>query len=74
MNTLAYSMPDAAKQVGISRTQLYRCVKEGRGPRITRIGGRTLILCRDLEAWLLGLRAETAKAPARKGRVGGRKA
>jgi excisionase family DNA binding protein len=36
---------------GISRATLYRAVKAGTGPRITKIGGRTLIRVSSAEEW-----------------------
>lgn len=46
---LAYSVRDAAKATGLGRTTLYRLIADGQLRRI-KIGNRTLIRCRDLEA------------------------
>lgn len=48
---LAYSVADAARALGIGRTQLYAEIREGRLRAIKR-GRRTLIRRRDAEAWL----------------------
>ena len=40
---------------GISRAQFYRLVKEGRGPKITKIGRRTLVSEEAAAEWRRGL-------------------
>ena len=48
---LALSIPAAVHAAGISRSFIYAAMKSG-GLRSLRIGGRRLIMFRDLEAWL----------------------
>jgi excisionase family DNA binding protein len=48
---LAYSIPDAAKRIGISRSGLYLLIKLGELPT-AKIGSRRLILDADLRAYL----------------------
>jgi excisionase family DNA binding protein len=48
---LALSIPDAAKAVGISRSKLYELL-DGKQLRSLKIGGRRLIMRRDLESFL----------------------
>jgi predicted DNA-binding transcriptional regulator AlpA len=55
----ALSMPVAAKTAGIGLSTLYRHLVQNDGPRVTRIGGRTLVLTNDLEAWLQEKREAT---------------
>lgn len=55
----AQSIGETASAVGIGRTTLYRMIKDGRGPRTTRIGDRRVVLLTDRDAWLRSL-AETA--------------
>ena len=61
---MAYSIADAAKAIGVSRSWLYQHIKAGTGPVIVEIGmrkphasgversRRTLIRVPDLDAWL----------------------
>ena len=48
---LALSIPDAARAISISRSRLYELMDEKRLNSV-KIGGRRLILKRDLEALL----------------------
>jgi excisionase family DNA binding protein len=48
---LAYSIPDAAARIGISRSNLYEQIRVGEIPTI-KIGARTLIGDDDLRAFL----------------------
>lgn len=48
---LAYRIEDAAAAIGISRSTLFEYIKHGRIPS-RKIGGRTVIRHRDLEAFL----------------------
>jgi excisionase family DNA binding protein len=57
----ALSILDTAELIGISRSTLYELIKEGRGPRVVKIGCRSLILADDRESWLQSL-AERAAA------------
>ena len=51
---LAYRIPDAVRATGIPRTALYEAIGAGR-LKARKDGNRTLILRRDLEAFLEGL-------------------
>lgn len=55
----AQSIDEVASAAGISRSTLYRMVKDGRGPRMTRIGQRRVVLVSDRDVWLRSM-AETA--------------
>jgi excisionase family DNA binding protein len=50
-SALAYSIPDAAKRIGISRSGLYLLIARGEIP-IAKVGGRTLLIDEDLRAYL----------------------
>jgi excisionase family DNA binding protein len=52
---LAYSIKEAAKAIGISRSSVYVEIAEGR-LRVTKVGRRSLIFDADLNAWLASLR------------------
>lgn len=56
MSTLALTMPEAAKNAGISRAQLYNFIKEGNGPKVTKLNRRSVILTEDLQEWLRSMR------------------
>lgn len=49
---LAYSVLEFAKATGLSKTFLYEQIKTGQGPRLTRVGRRTLITVEDAQNWL----------------------
>jgi predicted DNA-binding transcriptional regulator AlpA len=51
-NTIALSVSATAESIGISRSQLYQLIKEGKGPQVTKIVKRTVILITDRDAWL----------------------
>lgn len=51
----AQSIDETASAAGISRSTLYRLIKDGRGPRTTRIGDRRVVLLTDRDAWLRSL-------------------
>ena len=57
---LAYSVPEAARLCGISRAFLYSEIKKGRGPKLTKIGRRSLISHEALIAWLAELEVRHA--------------
>lgn len=49
---LAYSVAEFCKACGISRSFFYQLREEKRGPKVTKIGDRTLITKADAEEWL----------------------
>lgn len=55
----ALPMPAAAAAAGISRAMLYRLLADGRGPRVVRLGRRTLVRREALAEWLRKLEEET---------------
>jgi excisionase family DNA binding protein len=50
-DALAYSIPDAGRQIGLSKTTIWRMIASGE-LRSFKAGGRTLISYRALEDWL----------------------
>lgn len=50
-----FSVSEAARQVGVSRSQLYKMIGEGRGPTIRKIGRRSIVVASDLNAWVAAL-------------------
>ncbi len=48
---LAYSVPDAATRIGVSRSGLYILIARGEIP-VAKVGNRTLVLDDDLRAYL----------------------
>jgi excisionase family DNA binding protein len=56
-SALAYSIPDAAKRIGISRSGLYVLIQRGELPT-AKIGNRRLIIDDDLRAYLARHRVE----------------
>jgi excisionase family DNA binding protein len=55
-DTLAYGIMGAAKAAGVSRSMIYREIKERR-LRTVKLGSRTLIRRADMIAWLDNLSA-----------------
>ena len=51
VQTLAYSMEELAKAVGVSRSYLYQEMKRGRLHAI-KVGARTLVTIEQARAWL----------------------
>lgn len=45
------SVYEFCKQSGISRALFYKLVREGKGPRIMKVGRRTLVSCQAAEEW-----------------------
>jgi excisionase family DNA binding protein len=50
---LAYTVQEVRKLLGIGHTKVYQAMKEG-GLRAVKCGHRTLILAKDLQAWIEG--------------------
>jgi predicted DNA-binding transcriptional regulator AlpA len=57
------SVPAFLAEHGISRSLFYRLVKEGRGPRLTKIASRTLISAEAAADWRARMERETEQAP-----------
>lgn len=51
MTPLAYRIPDAAKVVGLTETQMWEMIREKRIAAIKLVGRRTLIERSELEAF-----------------------
>lgn len=51
LSALAYSIPNAAARIGISRSNLYELIRVGEIP-IIKVGGRSLVGDQDLRAFL----------------------
>jgi predicted DNA-binding transcriptional regulator AlpA len=47
-----YSVREIARMIGVARSTFYLMVTEGRAPRITKIGSRSIIFERDYLVWL----------------------
>jgi predicted DNA-binding transcriptional regulator AlpA len=53
------SIPDFATEHGISRSLVYKLIKEGRGPKIVKINSRSLISIEAGIEWRARMEAET---------------
>jgi excisionase family DNA binding protein len=62
-SALAYSIPNAAARIGISRSNLYELIRAGEIP-IIKVGARSLVGDHDLRAFLERHRVMTAHAGA----------
>ncbi len=47
----SYSVADFCRAHGISRALFYKLLREGRGPRVMKVGRRTLISREAAEQW-----------------------
>ena len=59
------SVPEFLDEHRISRSLLYRLIKDGRGPRITKIAGRTLISAEAATDWRAQMECETEQGAVR---------
>jgi len=59
------SVADFCADNGISRSLFYRLVQEGRGPRLTKVGRRTLISSDAAAEWRARLERDTEQAAVR---------
>jgi predicted DNA-binding transcriptional regulator AlpA len=64
--TSMLSVPVFLAEHGISRSLFYRLVQQGRGPRITKIAGRTLITAEAAADWRARMERETEQVPPRR--------
>jgi len=53
------SVPEFCTDNGVSRSLFYRLVKEGRGPRLTKVARRTLISSEAAAEWRSWMERET---------------
>ena len=53
------SVPEFCTDNGVSRSLFYRLVKEGRGPRLTKVARRTLISSEAAAEWRSRMEQET---------------
>jgi|GEM_PF-6371475 len=60
--TLVLTVTELCKELGISRSGFYLLQKKGGGPRLTRLGGRNVILRTTALEWLRDL--EKASQPS----------
>jgi predicted DNA-binding transcriptional regulator AlpA len=63
--TSMMSVPAFAAEHGISRSLFYKLLKKGRGPRITKIEGRTLVSAEAAAEWRARMERETEQVPPR---------
>jgi predicted DNA-binding transcriptional regulator AlpA len=56
------TVAEVARRHSISRGLLYRLIKEGRGPRLVKVGKRSIITAADEAQWLYGLRQQAEAA------------
>lgn len=50
-NTAAQSVNDFCRANGISRSLFYKLQRQGKGPRLMRIGRRTLVSAEAADEW-----------------------
>ena len=51
LDQLAYSVPDTARLLGLSREMVYKLIKDGRLPRV-KIGTRTVVPTKAIQRLL----------------------
>ena len=62
MNKPAYSISGFCADHHLSKAFLYKLIKEGKGPRLMKIGRRTLISAEAAADWRAQMEAQTAQA------------
>ena len=62
--SLAFSVDAFCKAHNISRATYYNIIKEGRGPRLMRVGTKPLISAEAAAEWRKRMEAETAEMEA----------
>ncbi len=58
----AFSINEFCEQHGICRATFYNLRKVGRGPRVMRVGGRTLISVEAATEWRAGMETKQEAA------------
>lgn len=61
---LAYSVPEFCQQHRISRAMFYVLVRDGRGPRLMKVGKRTLISVEAAADWRKLMEAQSGSSEA----------
>lgn len=61
---LLLSVPEFCRSHGIARSHFYKLLKEGRGPRIIKLGRRTLISTAAAAAWRRSIEETPARCAA----------
>ena len=61
---LAYTVPQFCDGFNVSRTHFYALLKEGRGPRLMKVGRRTLISATAATDWCERMEKETPQHAA----------
>lgn len=59
MNKPAYSIPGFCADHHFSKAFLYKLIKDGKGPRLMKIGRRTLISAESAADWRALMEAQT---------------
>lgn len=60
----AYTVTQFADAHHVSRTHVYQLIKDGKGPRLMKVGRRTLISVEAAADWRRQIEQETATAAA----------
>lgn len=58
VNQNALSVIEFCRSFGISRSMFYKLLREGRGPRLMKIGRRTLITPEAAQEWKIRLETQ----------------
>jgi predicted DNA-binding transcriptional regulator AlpA len=64
LEPLFYDVPTFCNAAQISRSLFYSLQRDGRGPRVTKLGGRSLISTADAKSWRNKLSAISAVTAA----------
>ena len=59
LSKLAYTVPQFCGGYNLSRTHFYALLKEGKGPRLMKVGRRSLISADSAAAWRKRMEDET---------------
>lgn len=64
LSKLAYTVPQFCEATCVSKTHLYALIKEDRGPRLMKVGRRTLISAQAAADWCKRMEEETGRQAA----------
>lgn len=57
------TIPEATRELRISRSSLYRLLNRGKGPRVVKVGGRTMVPAAEMREWVSKLRNPFENTP-----------
>jgi predicted DNA-binding transcriptional regulator AlpA len=63
MDKLAYSVDEFCHSHNLCRASFYNLLKRGTGPKVMKVGGRTLVSKEAAEEWRRRMETDASQAP-----------